>query len=144
MTQGEFEALIADLSKRIDETISWTQIDKAGDKFEFRVKVISDSGEQMSIKGSHNRKLGKTSYTLFTSDRIYSVDHDRSHGDAGNFHVHTWDASKGKCIASPAAASIEVGRDPQLLWDWFCEQAHITHYGVLESLPPVQKTLGLF
>jgi hypothetical protein len=63
VTQAEFEALIADLTKRIEGTISWSQ-DKSGVVFDFRAKVKSDSGDQLSVKGSHNRKLGKTSYTL--------------------------------------------------------------------------------
>lgn len=140
MTQAEFEAIIADLTKRIEGDISWNQ-DKSGIVFDFRVKVRSDSGDQLSVKGSYNRKLGKISYTLFTTDRIFSVDYDRDHGDAGNFHVHTWDESKRKCIATKATAASEISRDPLRLWKWFCEQAHITHDGVLQSLPPVQETL---
>jgi hypothetical protein len=140
VTQAEFEALIADLTKRIEGTISWSQ-DKSGVVFDFRAKVKSDSGDQLSVKGSHNRKLGKTSYTLFTTDRIFSVDYDRNHGDAGNFHIHAWDASRQKCVAMKASGQIEIARDPLRLWKWFCEQAHITHDGVLESLPPLQESL---
>ncbi len=109
--------------------------------FEFRVKVVSDAGDQLSVKGSHNRKLGKTSYTLFSTVRLFSVDYDRNHADVGNFHVHTWDASQQKPIAAKANAETEIGKDPLQLWKWFCEQTHIRHDGTLESLPRVQEEL---
>ena len=142
MTQGEFDALIADSTKRIDGAIVWNQ-DKQGIVFEFRVRVVSESGDQLFVKGSHNRKLGKTSYTLYTTERIFGVDYDRAHGNAGNFHVHKWDSEKQKCLAESAEASTIIGRDPQQLWKWFCDLTSITHNGALQPLPPVQRSLGL-
>jgi hypothetical protein len=140
VTQGEFNALIADSTKRIEGGIAWTQ-DKNGVVFEFRIRVLSDPGDQLSVKGSHNRKLGKTSYTLYTTDRIFSVDFDRRHGDAGNFHIHVWDAAKQKCVAAKVDDSAEIGKDPLRLWKWFCDKTQIVHNGALQALPPIQGDL---
>lgn len=141
VTQVEFDALIADRTKRIEGPIAWIP-DQSGTVFEFRVKVISAGGDQLTIKGSHNRKLGKTTYTLFSTDRIFGADYDRKHGDAGSFHVHRWDANRQTSTATKADAGIEIGKDPLRLWKWFCEQAHIKHEGgALAPLPPVQRSL---
>lgn len=43
---------------------------------DFRVRVENENGYALWVKGSHNRELKKTSFTLFSQDtgRLFSVD----------------------------------------------------------------------
>jgi hypothetical protein len=75
------------------------------------------------------------------TERIFAVDYDREHGDAGKFHVHLWEGDLQKRIATKADAEIAIGKDPLRLSKWFCGQANITHNETLASLPPVQANL---
>jgi hypothetical protein len=79
--------------------------------------------------------LNKTSFTLFSQKigRIFSVDFDRTHGDAGNCHIHRWNGKK--CTAEKANATVQIATNPLTLWRWFCAQARITHDGQLAELP---------
>jgi hypothetical protein len=142
VTTAEFEALLADPSKRIDEDILWDENKSLPHVVDFRIRVKSED-YHLVIKGSHNRTLGKTSYTLFIGDlgRLFSVDYDRRHGIVGHFHCHRWDGESRKCIASPASVSDEIGRDPNKLWVWFCKEANIAHNGILHAFPPQQGEL---
>jgi hypothetical protein len=53
LTQGEFEELINDFSKRIDGDIQWT-VDNNVLWAKFRAEVITDSGYDLFIQGSFN------------------------------------------------------------------------------------------
>jgi hypothetical protein len=144
VTKGEFDSLLANRNKRIDGDIKWGESKGIPNVFDFRVTVFSTTGYALVIKGSHNRLLNKTSFTLFNQKvgRIFSVDFDRSHGDAGNCHLHRWNGSK--CIVLKATATPQTASNPLSLWKWFCEQAGISHNGNLANLPeqpPVQASL---
>jgi hypothetical protein len=83
VTKDEFDVLLADEQ---NPTMSYV--------VDFRVRVKSMAGYPLTAKGSHNRQVRKTTYTLFTDRRIFALDFDRSHGDAGGFHLHEWNGSE--------------------------------------------------
>jgi hypothetical protein len=135
VTKGEFDSLLANRAKRIDGDIKWSESKTIPNVLDFRVRVFSTSGYALVIKGSHHLLLKKTSFTLFNQKlgRIFSVDFDRAHGDAGNCHLHRWNGNKLTVIR--ATASPQIASNPLTLWRWFCEQAGITHNGQLAELP---------
>ena len=137
MTKAEYDALLAEGGKIIEADISWSQDKSLSYVSEFFVKLESESGYPLTIKGSYNRVLKKNNYTLFSPKvgRIFAVDYDRKHGDAGEFHVHSWDGTK--CVATKAVAPAGIEGDPVRLWKWFCEQAGIIHSGTFGSPPPL-------
>lgn len=137
MTKGEFDALLADSGKVIEGDITWSQDKSLSYVTGFSVKLESQSGYPLTIRGSYNRVVKKISYTLIGPNgfRIFAVDYDRKHGDAGKFHVHSWDGTK--CVATKATAPMKVAHDPATLWKWFCEQAGIEHKGTFGTPPPL-------
>ena len=51
MTQAEFDSLLADSTKRIDQDITWQEDEDHSPGVEFRVPVNSDPGFPIFIKG---------------------------------------------------------------------------------------------
>ena len=141
VTQTEFETLIADSTKRIDGSIAWEPSGRSGLRFEFRVRVTNESGDSLTVKGSHNRMLGKTSYTLFTNERIFAVDYDRTHGDVGSFHVGTHLLTRRKL--KERTRRQRLVETPSVYGNALVLKLNIQHDGSLAPPPPVQRTLDL-
>ena len=54
MKQQDFEVLLADTTKQIDENITWEADEDHSPTVEFRVNVISQARHPISVKGSYN------------------------------------------------------------------------------------------
>lgn len=138
MTQAEFEAIVADASKRIDGNILWSEDEDHSPAVEFRAEVISAPGYPLFTRGSYNREARKLSYVLIHrgEGRIYGLclgtDHHNPPCDyVGERHKHRWSESlRDKEAYVPA--DITVGaNDLHAAWQQFCSEARIIHNGVL-------------
>ena len=148
MTQAEFEALLADATKRIEEDISWLGDEDRSPGLEFRAEVISDPGFPLFIKGWYNREAQTLSYALIHRGvgRIYGLDLGRNHHNPscvyiGERHKHSWnDLVRDKDAYVPEDITAPVN-DPVGVWREFCQEAKINHTGVMHQPPPVNMEM---
>jgi hypothetical protein len=146
MTQAEFEAIVADASKRIDGDILWSEDEDHSPAVEFRADVISGPGYPLFTRGSYNREARKLSYVLIhrSEGRIYGlclgIDHHNPGCDyVGDRHKHRWtELLRDKEAYVPPDITVGVN-DLLASWEQFCLEARIIHNGVLH-LP--QELLG--
>jgi hypothetical protein len=148
LSQEEFEQLINDPYKRVDEDIQWIR-DSNNLWVKFRAQVITDSEHDLFIQGSFNAFSNKLSYHLIYRPvgRIYGLDLGQEHSNpdrqrVGETHKHRWtetfkdkEAYAPPDITAPASQPIEV-------WRQFCLEARITHNGIMQ--PPPDQQLDLF
>ena len=64
ITQGEFEAILTDTSKRIDGDIKWKSDEDHSPAVEFRVPVLSTSGFPLYVNGRFNGLARTLSFNL--------------------------------------------------------------------------------
>ena len=150
LTQAEFEALIADTSKRVEGDVVWSEDEDHSPTVEFKAKIDSAPGYALFVKGSFNAISHNISFTIFHSSagRIYGLDLGKDHRNPngqliGEKHKHRWsekyrdkDAYVPTDITAPAT-------DPVALWGQFCEEAKMTHQGTMHKPIPVQIELIL-
>ena len=143
MTQPEFEAIIADTSKRIQADISWGQDEDHSLSVEFKVEVSSEAGYPLFVRGSYNSEAQKLSFGLIHRGvgRIYALDlgsahHNPSCDTVGDTHKHSWsEVTHDKEAYVPGDITAGVA-EPVAVWEQFCAEARILHEGVLH-LPPM-------
>lgn len=148
LTQTEFEALLADASKRIEGDIGWTEDEDHSPAVEFRVEVRSDAGYPLFIRGSFNPLARALTYVLIHRGvgRIYCLDMGKDHHNpncehTGETHKHRWtEALRDKEAYAPKDITVVID-DPVMVWRQFCAEARITHNGVLHAPPPRQEDL---
>ncbi len=150
ITQQEFEAILDDGTKRIEDDIRWRGNKEHPPAQEFRVKVLSDPGWPLTAIAWWNPRSGKLSYTLRhdTAGRILGLDlgnvthrnptSDRLRGT----HKHRWtDQFRDKQAYIPDDITAEWDQ-PIEVWDQFCSEVGITHLGTMDS-PTTQEELPL-
>lgn len=148
LTQEEFEELMGDPAKRIDEDIQWAK-DNNNLWVKFRAQVITDSGHDLFIQGSFNAFNNKLSYHLIYRPigRIYGLDLGQEHTNPdrqriGETHKHRWtETFKDKAAYAPSDITAPATQ-PVEVWHQFCQESGITHNGTM-SAPPDQQ-LDLF
>jgi hypothetical protein len=148
MTQAEFEALLADESKRIDGDIAWSDDEDQSPAVEFRAEVRSDAGYPLFVRGSFNAEAQTLTYALIHRGvgRIYALDLGKDHHNptcehTGERHKHRWsDTLRDKEAYVPADITAPA-TDPAAAWQQFCVEARIKHDGALPR-PPARQ-LGL-
>lgn len=150
LTQDEFEELINDPSKTIEEDIIWEEDEDHSPAVEFRVEVTSEAGYPLFVKGSYNQLTSKLSYAIIHRGvgRIYPLDLGMSHRNPdgeimGETHKHRWDVSyrdKQAYIPPDITAS---ANEPVEVWHQFCTESRITHNGSINEPPPMQLDLFL-
>jgi hypothetical protein len=149
MTQAEFESLLSDTTKRIEQDISWQEDEDHSPGVEFRVQVDSDLGFPLFIKGWYNREAQTLSYALIFRGvgRIYGLDLGKDHHNpscvyVGEKHKHSWsDVVRDQDAYVPADITLPAS-DPLGVWREFCQEAKINHVGVMR--PPPSRTLEIF
>ncbi|MFG0336216.1 MAG: DUF6978 family protein [Maioricimonas sp. JB049] len=147
MTQEEFEELIGDESKRVDENIQWREDEDHSPALEFRVRVDSQAGYPLDVKGSFNLHAKTLSYVLIHTGvgRIYALDLGKSHRNPdgtqlGEKHKHCWNQDlRDKEAYVPDDITAPVS-DPVTVWKQFCAEAKITHAG--RMVPPRMERQG--
>lgn len=149
ISKEEFEALINDASKRIDENIAWAE-DNNTLWLKFRADIITTNDDDLFVQGSFNPTIYSLSYHLIyrSVGRIYGLDMGKDHRNPdgnliGDLHKHRWteeyrdkQAYRPSDITAAATAPVEV-------WQQFCEEAGIVHNGVMYSPPEIQLDLFL-
>jgi hypothetical protein len=148
LTQAEFEALVADRSKRIDGDISWSEDEDHSPAVEFRVEIASDPGYPLFVRGSYNAVAKALTFALIhrSTGRIYALDLGKDHHNpactyTGDKHKHSWtETTRDREAYVPSDITASVG-DPVAVWSQFCAEAAITHNGVLHTPPPAQLEL---
>jgi hypothetical protein len=150
ITQTEFDAMMADETKRIVGDLRWREDDDHGPAVEFRVEVRSEAGYPLFVNGRLNRLAGTLSYTLIHREtgRVYALDLGADHHNptcqrVGEKHKHSWtdqNADKLAYVPDDISASLD---HPSTVWRQFCVEAKITHDGTLRNPPPVQEGLPL-
>jgi len=150
LTQVEFEAILADRSKRLDGDIQWGEDEDHSPAVCFRVEVTSAGGVPLFVCGSFNRLAKALSFALIhrSVGRIYGLDLGKDHHNptceyVGEKHKHRWSEpvrDKEAYVPEDITASVD---DPVAVWAQFCAEAAITHGGVLNAPPPIEEPLPL-
>ena len=150
LTNTEFTSILADTSKQIEGTISWSEDEDHSPSLEFRVEVTSSAGWPLFIRGSYNRLAGALTYALIlkSEGRIYALDLGKDHHNpectqVGDKHKHRWSEQfRDKEAYAPDDITAPV-TDPVAVWTEFCTEAKISHNGQMEQPAPIQEELFL-
>jgi len=148
MTQGEFEAILADPTKRVEGDIAWKEDEDHSPSVEFRVEIASGPGYPLFVRGSYNPEGLTLTYALIHrgAGRIYGLDMGKEHHNpgcdfVGEKHKHRWtEPVRDKGAYRPEEITEPV-TDPVGVWEQFCMEARITHNGQMQAPPPRQKEL---
>ncbi len=148
MTQAEFQAILADATKRIDGDISWAEDEDHSPSVEFRAELLSDPGYPIFIRGSYNSLIPALTYALIHRGvgRVYGLDlgkdhHNPSCQNVGENHKHQWDDVQRDKEAYVPPDITAAAQDVVAVWGQFCKEAGITHNGVMHSPPPIQQEI---
>lgn len=150
ITDAEFQAIIQDTSKRIENDIEWRDDEDHSLAQEFRVPVMTDNEDQLHLNGWCNPFSGKLSFTLIRegTGRIYALDLGGRHKNPdgtriSHTHKHYWtDDAKDKRAYIPDDITADI-HQPTEVWEQFCKEANIRHDGSFTApkLPRRQKDL---
>lgn len=142
ITQQEFDAIVADASKRIEGDIFWREDADHSPAREFRVELRSDAGWPLVVVGRFNAYAGTLSYVLIHrgAGRIYGLDlgadhHNPSCQRVGEKHKHRWTEAFRDKEAYVSDDITAVWDAPVEVWTQFCREASITHQGLMH--PPL-------
>ncbi len=148
MKQQDFEALLADTTKQINENITWEMDEDHSPAVEFRVSVMSQARYPLFVRGRYNPATQTLSFTLIhrSFGRIYALDlgkdhHNPSCFNVGRKHKHRWSEKfhdKEAYVPDDITALVS---DPVSVWRQFCNEALLTHNGVMYAPPPLQLEL---
>lgn len=151
MKQQDFDALLADTTKQINGPIEWDEDNDHYPSVEFRIEVVSQPKYPIFVKGSYNQLAQTLTYALIHQryGRVYALDLGKSHHNptcttVGRKHKHRWTElfrDKEAYVPDDITALIH---DPVGVWTQFCNEAFLTHNGVMYPPPLVQLNLELF
>lgn len=146
ISQEEFEEILADSTKLISSDISWNGDEDGSPTLEFRVKVDSEPGYPLVVKGSYNRSAQTLSYALIhrTFGRMYALDLGTEHRNpdgeyVGDRHLHWWeDGWRDRCAYVPETITADITQ-PVQVWQQFCKSIQVMHDGDMDDpLAPAQ------
>jgi hypothetical protein len=150
MNQGEYEALMADTTKRIDGDLVWAVDEGHPAALSFRTEISSEVGYPLSVKGYLNRNSQKLTYVLLhrAEGCIYRLDLGTEHPNldgtrVGEKHKHDWTEGigiKDAYVPPDITATLD---EPVEVWQQFCAEANMTHAGRMNSPPPDQPDMML-
>ena len=149
LTQTEFETMLNDATKRIEDDIVWQADEDHSPCVDFRAEVRSDSGWPLFVRGSFNPLIPALSYMLIlkTEGRVYGLDLGKDHHNpqchqVGESHKHLWtEQFRDKEAYAPADITASPAQ-PVDVWHQFCAEARIDHQG--RMLAPPASTGELF
>lgn len=149
LPQDEFEEIICDPSKRVDGNITWQTDQSHALWVGFRAEVLSDNSYPLFVKGSYNQAIQALTFALIHSSvgRIYALDLGKDHKNPGGVrvgekHKHRWDETLRDKEAYAPTDITAPANQPINVWQQFCQEAIITHNGIM--LPPPAWQPGLF
>ena len=139
---------MADTTKQIKENITREIDEDHSPTVEFRVNVISQARYPIFVKGSCNLAAQTLTYALIHRyfGRLYALDlgkdhHNPSCSNVGRKHKHRWSEvlhDKEAYVPDDITALVS---DPVEVWLQFCNEALLTHSGVMYPPPPLQLEL---
>lgn len=145
MKQEDFEAFLIEKSKQINGDITWSSDEDHSPTVEFRADVISQARYPIFVKGSYNPVAQTLTYALIhrSFGRIYALDmgkdhHNPSCSNVGRKHKHRWSESLRDKEAYVPEDITALVNDPVSVWLQFCNEAFLTHNGVMYPPPPFQ------
>jgi hypothetical protein len=148
LSQTEFESILADKSKRIDNNVSWSEDEDHSPSVEFRQSVQSDAGYPLFVRGSYNALAQTLTFAIIHrgAGRIYALDLGKDHHNpdcrnVGEKHKHRWNEPVRDKEAYVPADITAPATDPIAVWQQFCAEASLVHNGTLEPPPPLQQEL---
>ncbi len=148
MKQRDFEALLVDTTKQIQEDITWDDDDDHSPTVEFRVEVVSQAKYPIFVKGSYNVLAQTLTYALIhrSFGRIYGLDmgkdhHNPSCTNVGRKHKHRWTEELRDKEAYVPEDITALVTEPVSVWRQFCLESRISHNGVMYAPPPLQLEL---
>ena len=145
MTPQDFEAILADRSKRLQEPPIWRDDEDHSPAQEFRVEIESDNGWPLSVYGRWNPQSEKLSYTLIHDEarRIIGLDlgdvaHPTPRGELLlGTHKHRWTAEYKDKDAYVPPDITATWDQPAQVWRQFCAEVNILHAPIAE--PAIQR-----
>lgn len=139
LSAAEFDAMLADDSKRIDGDIDWDSGKVPWQSFQ--VDIASDAGYPLVLKGSYNPLVGKLSFSVLMQGegRVYALDLGRDHKKVGETHKHRYQDAGHDVYAPPDITALP--HEVELAWEQFCREARITHNGTLRPPKPAQREM---
>ena len=150
MTRAEFEAILADQTKRIVGDVVWRKPDDGHRQaLAFRVDVHNAVDYPLIVNGWYNPLVPSLSIALIhrAVGRIYGLCIGREHHNptcsnvGADVHKHAWsDATRDKHAYRPADISATADT-PVLALREFFEEANIRLEGSIAAIPPRQSTL---
>jgi hypothetical protein len=134
----EFEAILADPTKRIEGDLRWREDEDHSPAVEFRADLQSDAGYPIVVAGRFNSLARKLSFTLIHrgTGRVYALDMGADHHNptchcVGEKHKHRWTEAFGDKEAYVPEDITATVDDPVAVWKQFCAEAQINHDGAL-------------
>ncbi len=145
LTQNEFEAILADVNKRIDGDIFWSEDEDHSPAVEFRAEVQSEAGYPLFVRGSYNALAQTLTYAVIHrgAGRIYALDLGKDHHNpdchnVGRKHKHRWNEIVRDKEAYVPDEVTDIAKEPVAVWHHFCVEARIQHAGTMHAPPPLQ------
>lgn len=141
ITQQEFEAILSDETKRIEQDLVWREDEDHSPAQEFRVPVASEPGWPLTLIGWWNPQSRKLSYTLRHDavGRILGLDlgpvthHNPTCERLAGTHKHRWtDEYRDKQAYVPGDITAQWD-DPVAVWAQFCSEVRVAHVGALPA-----------
>ncbi len=148
LSEQEFDAIIADETKRIENDIVWAPVQNQS-ALDFRAEIDSDAGYPLFLVGRYNHYSGKLSYTIIHRivGRILGLDLGQGHinpdsNAVGETHKNYWKPGyRDKWAYEPQDITHPWNR-PVDVWAQFCVEANLEHKGIMRT-PRVQGVLRI-
>lgn len=149
LTQNEFEAILADESKRVEGDLSWCDDEDHSPSVEFRANILCDADYPLFVRGSYNALAQTLTFAVIHrgAGRIYALDLGKDHHNpdcknVGEKHKHYWNEPVRDKEAFVPHDITAAASDPVAVWRQFCSEARIVHRGTMRAPPPLQP--GMF
>ena len=149
ISQQEFDTILNDETKQIDEDIAWGKDEDHSPALEFRADISSEAGYPLFVVGRYNASAGTLSYAIIhrNAGRIYALDLGADHHNpecnlVGEKHKHKWSGEFRDKQAYVPEDITETWDRPMDVWKQFCAEAKMRHRGNMFP-PTVQKELPL-
>ncbi len=150
LSNTEFETILSDPSKRIEENITWQEDEDHSPSVEFSAEIQSEAGWPLFVRGSYNPLIPALSYVLIlkTAGRVYGLclgkdHHNPTCDQVGEKHKHKWTEQFRDKEAYIPNDITTTASAPVAAWEQFCAEASLTHAGTIAVPPPAQGDLFL-
>jgi hypothetical protein len=145
----ELDAILG-APKNIVEDIDWSPDEDHSPTVEFRVNVDFEGRAGLSVRGTYNALAQKLSFLFLYqgTGRIYALDmgvdhHNIDCHNVGEVHKHKWTDGQGAKFAYVPIDITEPATNPHGVWEQFCRESNIVHFGTLGPIPAAQLDLFL-